>query len=134
MIRRPPRSPLFPSTPLFRSLSRELNVRFIRAVVRGLDGSEVVTDRGRFRGRVLVDASGWRAVLASALARGFVDRRAMSFGIGTEPECTETRLHFWLDPTVVPHGMGWLFPAGATARVGLASHGGETNLVPVLNR
>ncbi|TAK36884.1 MAG: NAD(P)/FAD-dependent oxidoreductase [Chloroflexota bacterium] len=112
-----------------RGLLTDVGAHVVRAVVRGLDGNEVITDEGRFRGRVLVDASGWRAVLARSIDPAFVDARAMSFGLETEvADVDDEGLHFWLDPAVVPQGMGWLFPAGGRARIGLASHPGDTDL------
>ncbi len=103
---------------------------FLQASVQGLAGSasapEVITDRGTFRARYLVDASGWRAVLASALEPTLVDRSALSFGLETDARYPADQFYFWLDRNTMEDGVAWVFPAGKRSRVGLASYRGET--------
>lgn len=110
------------------SLARRTGAEIVRARVYGLDAGEVVTDRGRFRGKVLVDASGWRAVLARSLNPGFVDGSRLSFGIETVVRHRAEGMHFWMDPSVVEEGVAWLFPCGEECRIGVASYRGETRL------
>lgn len=103
---------------------------FLQATVLGLEGGpaapEVVTDRGRFRAPYLIDASGWRAVLASSLDSRLVDRSALSFGLETAVRYPAEPFYFWLDRDTIEDGVGWVFPAGAHSRMGLASYRGET--------
>lgn len=103
---------------------------FLQATIQGLadrvSAPEVVTDRGTFRARFLVDASGWRAVLASALEPTLVDRSALSFGLETDARYPAERFYFWLDRNTIEDGVGWVFPAGARSRMGLGSYRGAT--------
>lgn len=103
-------------------------VNMLQATVRGLEGDLVLTDRGAYRGTVLVDASGWNAVLARALHPNFVDRRALSFGLGTEAPRRGEGLCFWFDPHHLPQGVFWVFPVGGRARIGVASYAGDDHL------
>lgn len=94
------------------------------ARVQGLDGDRVVTDRGDFQSDCIVDASGWRAVLASFLKPGFADRRALSFGLESVVAYRGEGIHFWVDPRLIRYGVAWLFPCGAYSRVGIGSYRG----------
>jgi flavin-dependent dehydrogenase len=103
---------------------------FLQASIKGLsndtDPMEVVTDRGRFQARCVVDASGWRAVAASLLDPTFVDRHELSYGLETSTSYAADIFYFWLDRNVQKDGVAWIFPAGATSRIGLASYRSET--------
>jgi flavin-dependent dehydrogenase len=107
---------------------------FLQATVRGYDGDQVHTSRGSVRAHCVVDASGWRAVLASSIVPDYASRSAMSFGIETMTALPDrarvdpSALHFWHDTAVLPHGIGWVFPRGDTASIGLASFRGATRL------
>lgn len=105
---------------------------FLCAAVRGVEGGEVVTDRGRFRGEILVDASGWRAVLANAMHPGHTVRGMMSYGIETVAPRRGEGLCFWYDPDLVPEGVAWFFPIGEASRIGMASYAGDGHLRPHL--
>jgi flavin-dependent dehydrogenase len=74
----------------------------------------------------VVDASGWRAVLARRVAQRLADRLPLSFGLETEVPYNADAFYFWLDQNLVKDGVGWIFPAGRKSRVGLASYRGET--------
>ncbi len=115
-----------------QTLVKRAEAKIIKANVRGLTDGYVMTDEGPFRGRCIIDASGWRAVLASSLERDFVHRSKMSFGIETTVSYQGEGLHFWVDPRLVKRGFGWLFPCGSQARIGVCSYIGETNLRPKL--
>jgi flavin-dependent dehydrogenase len=111
----------------YRTFCRLLLDRFegdlVTAAVTGVDAAGVLTDGGGVEGRVLVDATGWRASLASAVAPGFPARAAVTYGL--EKPCQgfdDSGLHFWLDPEVRGDGYGWSFPAGQVARAGLLSY------------
>jgi len=108
-------------------------VDFLQATARGLEGDRVLTDDGVYRGSVLVDASGWSAVLARSLRPGFVDRGDLSFGIETEAPRRGDALCFWSDRGLVPKGVCWFFPVGEQTRVGVASYAGDGHLRPHLD-
>lgn len=113
---------------LCEGLARGVEARFLRARVLGVEDGTVVTDRGRFRGRCVVDASGWRAVLAGSIRTAYDRERRLSFGVETTADYGGDRLLFWLDPALVPRGVTWVFPVAGQSRVGIASYEGESKL------
>lgn len=97
------------------------------ASVRGREGARVRTAHGDVEGRVLVDATGPRAVLA-----GPGTPRYVAFGIESEiPRAIAPGLHFHFVPEV-RDGYAWAFPAGAGTRFGVLSYRGRTRLLPAL--
>jgi flavin-dependent dehydrogenase len=111
-----------------RDFVGRLDAEILRARAQCVDGDHVITDRGSFAGTCIVDASGWRAVLARSLSRGYADRRWMSYGIETEVASRGDYLCFWYDPSLVPSGVQWFFPCGSHVRVGVASYAGDARL------
>lgn len=109
-------------------ISQRTEVKFLKARVKGMVDSSVVTDNGLFQGNCLIDASGWKAVLASSLDKDFVTRSEMSFGIETEVIYQDKGLHFWVDPRLIKRGFAWLFPCGTYSRFGIGSYLGKTDL------
>ncbi|MEW6233690.1 MAG: NAD(P)/FAD-dependent oxidoreductase [Chloroflexota bacterium] len=113
---------------LCRILEERNDAEFLLARALGLDRDAVVTIDRTFRAVCLIDASGWRAVLAgpnSNLPSG----ERMSFGIETVREYREDGLHFWYDPDwLIPKGVTWLFPCGGFSRIGAGSYVGDTKL------
>lgn len=107
----------------------------VQATVLGCDGGRVLSSRGTFSGGVMVDASGWRAMLANS---GHANRRAgqrLNFGLETLVDCRGDGLHFWYDPgRIIPFGIGWSFPSGQESRVGVGSYRAESHLLPALDR
>ena len=102
---------------------------FLLASVLGLDGDTVITSRGDYRARYFIDASGWRAALSPEEGRARRPLRGLSFGLETVLPYQQEGLHFWYDPErLLPFGATWLFPAGPTARFGIGSYEGRTNL------
>lgn len=73
----------FDYRPLCELLAARTDATFVRAMVDGYDAGRdlVCSSAGSFRGRVLIDASRWRAVLGSSLGLGIVERRALSLGL-----------------------------------------------------
>src|SRR5271157_3849968 len=59
------------------------NFEFLMADARGVEKSSVITSRGRFKGKAVVDCSGWQAVLASSVDSSFVDMKSLFVGIET---------------------------------------------------
>ncbi len=116
------------------------NAEFLQAAVQAYHSHSVRTSRGDFAAPVIVDASGWRAVLASSIVPGFASKDAMSFGIETissrpsNGHASSTGLHFWYDSKVLPHGIGWIFPRGDNLSVGVGSYRGAVRLLPSLER
>lgn len=109
---------------LCETLFQRSGAEFLQASVLGLDGDRVVTSQRIFRARCIVDASGWRAVLASTVP-GFLDAKPMNFGIETiqtQNAVDPSALHFWYDRTILPNGVGWVFPRGEQASVGVGSY------------
>jgi len=109
-------------------LARRMDATFQVAVVHGLADGAVDTDCGRFRARCLVDASGWRAVLARALRPDFVRSDRLSFGLDTVAAGAGDGLCFWFDPALAPDGVTWMFPVGGRSRIGMASYRGVSRL------
>jgi flavin-dependent dehydrogenase len=110
------------------------NAEFLQATVLGRDGSVVRTSAGNVEGRYLVDATGWRAILAGGPASPYVNRRWMAFGIETEIEREfEPGLHFYFLPEI-RDGYAWAFPCDRRVRFGVLSYLGRSNLRQTLNR
>ena len=111
----------------YRSFCRLLLERFdgdlIPASALGVEAGAVVTDRGPVSGRVLVDATGWRAVLARSAEPAFPAHTAITYGLEKAAQgFSGDGLHFWFDPVVRGDGYGWSFPAGPVARAGVLSY------------
>jgi len=125
---------------LCETLFNRSGADFLQAAVLGTDGETVRTNRGDFSARCVVDASGWRAVLASSLLSGFAQNTPMNFGIETirplpgNSQPDPSALHFWYDPAILAGGIGWFFPRGETVSVGLGSYRGATHLKRPLTR
>ena len=99
----------------------------VRAAGTGVreEGGDVVvaTDRGEYRGRVAVDATGWRATLAVSVDPSFGARARVTYGL-EQPAAgwDDPGLHFYFDSRVRGDGYGWSFPAGPVARAGVLSY------------
>lgn len=102
---------------------------FIKANVKSFNGNIVLTDRGGFEGRVFVDATGWRAKLASTLDSNFACLSQLGFGIETEVLTETSELNFIFDPNVVKGGYAWVFPAGEKTRFGLGTYAPSSDLL-----
>ncbi len=98
------------------------------------NGSGVLTGDAEVHGRILIDATGWRAILAGGPGSAYVRRRWMPFGVETEiPIAFEPGLHFYFLPEV-RDGYAWAFPCGETVRFGVLSYFGRTKLGDGLTR
>jgi menaquinone-9 beta-reductase len=109
-----------------RELLRRSGAQFFLARCTGRDGATVHTSAGDFEAEYLVDASGWRAVLADTPARK--RRPHLSFGIETSVPRRTEGLHFYVNPRYVRRGYAWAFGAGERTRCGVISYGGNTQL------
>ena len=80
----------------------------------------VETDRGEVSAPLVVDALGWRRVLAPD--GGYQPPDApLSRGLEVHPQGAGDELEIWIDRGYVPAGYGWSFPAGEEVRVGVGS-------------
>lgn len=115
---------IFDHARLCQSLYARSGAALVRARVRGLDGQAVATSAGAVRGRVLIDATGWPAALATARRPELADPR-LTIGIEAEVPGSAEGIHFYFDPTLVRRGYAWVFPAGETLRIGIGAYDGE---------
>jgi menaquinone-9 beta-reductase len=97
------------------------DARFETAVVRGRTGDVVHTDRGDVTAPLLVDAAGWRRVLADPHVQP--PEAALSRGLEVHPhDDGGTDLDLWLDRGLIRRGYGWSVPAAGERRVGALSY------------
>ncbi|MCA1666496.1 MAG: FAD-dependent monooxygenase [Thermomicrobia bacterium] len=108
------------------------DVPFLRARIATFDGHTITTDKGVFTARYFLDATGWRAALASALHPGFVDRGRLTIGMEvTVPHRTDA-LHIYVNREIVRWGYGWIFPCGDASRVGLGAFDNQKGIPDLL--
>lgn len=126
-----------------QGLFKLCNAEFVKAKIFGVKDGQIKTSRGDFEAKCVIDATGWRAVLASSLENSYVVPSEMSFGLdvavpkdgsgASNPGLRlknldsglETGLHFWVDPVIAPKGYGWFFPSGDYYRAGIGSYNGS---------
>ncbi len=114
--------------------ARQNRAEILKANVKAVEDSVVITDKGSFAADIIVDCTGWRAILASSLKKDYVNRKMLSFGIETELPYKDDKLRFFADPEIIKNGIAWLFPCGKTARFGVGSYVGDTKILPALKR
>jgi flavin-dependent dehydrogenase len=101
-------------------LDAQNDAQFETATVNGHTGEIVHTDRGDVRAPLIVDALGWRRILASD--GGFQPPDApLSRGLEVHPDGASDDLEIWIDRRYVPAGYGWRFPAKGEQRIGVGS-------------
>ena len=119
-----PRLPWSLSTFDYRELCELLaaqgDFEFETAKVDGRHGTTVLTDRGELHSPLVVDALGWRRILAT---EGVYQppEAPLSRGLEVHPNGESPDLEVWIDRRYVPAGYGWSFPAGEELRVGVGS-------------
>jgi flavin-dependent dehydrogenase len=96
------------------------NAEFETAKVSDRTGDVVRTDRGDVRAPLIVDALGWRRVLAPGENVQPPDAY-LSRGLEVHPGGTGDDLELWIDPRYVDAGYGWSFPARDEVRIGVGS-------------
>jgi flavin-dependent dehydrogenase len=96
--------------------------RFAVAKVDGREGGLVLTDRGPIAAPLVVDALGWRRVLARPHYQP--PDAPLSRGLEVHPETAPTgdALDVWVERSLVRRGYGWRVPAGGEARIGVGSY------------
>jgi menaquinone-9 beta-reductase len=101
-------------------LADQSDVEFETAKVNGRTGHTVHTDRGDLTAPLIIDALGWRRVLAGD--DGYQPPDApLSRGLEVHPNGRSDDLALWIDRKIVPAGYGWSFPAGDELRIGVGS-------------
>ncbi|MEA2331808.1 MAG: hypothetical protein QOH58_1946 [Thermoleophilaceae bacterium] len=105
---------------LCRLLFDQCDARFEIAAVSGRRGPTVLTDRGELHAPLVVDALGWRRVLASD--RSQPPEAPLSRGLEVHPDGGGADLDVWIERSLVRYGYGWSVPAGAEQRVGVGSY------------
>jgi menaquinone-9 beta-reductase len=105
---------------LCRLLFEQCDARFEIATVSGRRAERVLTDRGELHAPLVVDALGWRRVLAR---EGNQPPDApLSRGLEVHPSGGGVDLDVWIDRSLVRHGYGWSVPADGEQRVGVGSY------------
>jgi flavin-dependent dehydrogenase len=119
---------------LCRLLFEQCDARFEIATVTGRTPDGVLTDRGELSAPLVVDALGWRRVLARIGSRKHPARPGargsayqppdapLSRGLEVHPDGGGEDLDVWIERSLVRHGYGWSVPAGGEQRVGVGSY------------
>jgi flavin-dependent dehydrogenase len=98
----------------------QCDAEFETAKVAGRNGDTVNTDRGEVSAPLIVDALGWRRILASD--GGYQPPAGpLSRGLEVHPGGSSDDLEIWIDRRYVPAGYGWCFPAAEEQRIGVGS-------------
>jgi flavin-dependent dehydrogenase len=92
---------------------------FETAKVEGRTGNTVHTDRGDLTAPLVVDALGWKRVLAGNAYQP--PDAPLSRGLEVHPDGDSDELEIWIDRGYVPAGYSWSFPARDEIRVGVGS-------------
>ncbi|WP_354698150.1 hypothetical protein DSM112329_03815 [Paraconexibacter sp. AEG42_29] len=103
-------------------LAAQGDARFETAKVSGRTGNIVHTDRGDLHAPLIVDALGWRRVLA---ADGYQPPDApLSRGLEVHPhhKAPDNALDVWIERDLIRRGYGWRVPAAGEQRVGVGSY------------
>lgn len=125
---------IFDHATFCRRMFAASGAEFLRARVQGLAGDTVQTSAGPVRGRVLLDATGWPATLATARRPDLANPRRLTPGLEADIPARGDGMHFYVDARVVRAGYAWVFPAGDELRVGVASYRRETDVKAALGR
>jgi flavin-dependent dehydrogenase len=104
---------------LCRALFEQTDARFEIAKVEGRTGRTVHTDRGDLSAPYIVDALGWRRVLAEHYQP---PEAPLSRGLEVHPHGGSTDLDVWIDRSLVRYGYAWSVPAEREQRIGVGSY------------
>jgi menaquinone-9 beta-reductase len=100
-------------------LWNQCDAEFETAKVEGRTGTVVHTDRGDLKASQVVDAMGWKRVLAGNEYQP--PDAPLSRGLEVHPHGAGEELEIWIDRRYVPAGYSWSFPASDEVRVGVGS-------------
>ncbi|MBA2567457.1 MAG: FAD-dependent monooxygenase [Thermoleophilaceae bacterium] len=103
-------------------LDEHNDARFETATVHGRTGDTVHTDRGDLRAPLIVDALGWRRILAPPESAHQPPEAPLSRGLEVHPPGASEDLEIWVDRRYAPAGYSWCFPAGDELRIGVGSY------------
>jgi flavin-dependent dehydrogenase len=107
---------------LCAALWEQNDARLEIATVRGRTGETVHTDRGDITAPLIVDALGWRRVLAPG-PNVQPPHARISRGLEVHPrDARGTDLEVWIDRTLIRYGYAWSVPAAGERRVGVGSY------------
>jgi menaquinone-9 beta-reductase len=95
---------------LCQLLREQGDCEFETAKVHGRTGNTVHTDRGDLTAPLVVDALGWRRVLAPDVGYQPPDA-PLSRALEVHPPDESEDLAVWIDRRIVPAGGAWCFPA-----------------------
>src|SRR3989442_15038864 len=109
-----------------QGLLSQCETRFLRTPVTGVKEGRVVTGDGLFAAPVVVDCSGWRSVLVNGSGGARPATGAYTFGLEAHTPLHDDRLTFFLDRTVIPQGLGWIFPVGTGSLIGIGPYAGPS--------
>ncbi|MDP2766643.1 MAG: hypothetical protein Q8O41_04210 [Candidatus Methanoperedens sp.] len=104
-----------------KTIAHRIKAKILKTSVKGVTGQNVITGSGNFDSQCIIDCTGWRAVLATSLKKDYVDRQKLAFGIESEADYTDDRLHFFIDPKIIQQGAAWIFPIGKKSRTFLTN-------------
>lgn len=119
-----------------KSLYSKTQAKFLKATLIKVEKDnifKVYTSQGIFYSKILVDATGWSAVIAEYLKPGYVHKDMVSFGIETEVPYRTKNFHFFYEPKFIKDGVSWIFPCGEFSRFGVASYTGARKLIDKLD-
>src|SRR3954447_14424323 len=102
-------------------LDTQNDAQFETAKVDGRTGLTVHTDRGDLSAPLVVDALGWKRVLAGSDGMVQPPDAPLSRGLEVHPGGASSDLEIWIDRRYVPAGYGWSFPARDELRIGVGS-------------
>ncbi|CAA9482362.1 MAG: geranylgeranyl reductase [uncultured Solirubrobacterales bacterium] len=102
-------------------LDDQNDATFETAKVEGRSGATVHTDRGDVSAPLIVDALGWRRMLAPVDTRVQPPDAPLSRGLEVHPGGAGDELEIWIDRSYVREGYSWSFPAGEEVRIGVGS-------------
>jgi flavin-dependent dehydrogenase len=103
-------------------LFAQADARFQTAKVERRTAAGVRTDRGELHAPLVVDALGWKRVLADTHFQPPED--PISRGLEVHPpwDASGDELHCWVERSLVRRGYGWHVPAGDEVRIGVGSY------------
>ena len=107
---------------LCRLLDDQNDARFETAKVERRTADGVLTDRGELHAPLVVDALGWKRVLADPHYQP--PEAPLSRGLEVHPphDASGDELHCWIERDLVRAGYGWHVPAGSEVRIGVGSY------------
>ena len=100
----------------------QCDAEFETAKVEGRRGDTVHTDRGDLSAPLIVDALGWKRVLAGNEYQP--PDAPLSRGLEVHPHhrAPDHALDVWIDRSIIRRGYGWRVPADGEQRVGVGSY------------